>query len=400
MTKKIYEETDIQAIANAIRSKNDLTSLYKVSQMAGAINALRMAKDVLPQDDVSGAVANFPDGSDNYPVVDLTAEINPIQEGTGDPSPSNIRPISGFSSCTISRTGVNLWDEQWEVGSYNTNDGTKLNVQDRIRSKNFISVIPNSQYFIKLWTGSTFSIRLFCYDKSYNFISSPEWLQQGVITIPNNVYFITFTCASAYGTTYNNDISINYPATDTDYHAYNGETKTTNFGQTVYGGSLDLTTGILTIDRKSVDLDSLTWTYHLASGSYSDYFDTNLPNDSITGDGSIAFNGICQIYKSIPSAQIATSGYDNNVMALAANTHRFIVCDQRFNNESDLVQEFQDEGIILLYPLATPETIQLTPAQVNTILGVNNIWADCNGDVDVTYRADVDLYIQKIINEA
>lgn len=38
MSKKLYEESSIQDIANAIRNKNGSTSTYKVSEMAGAIN--------------------------------------------------------------------------------------------------------------------------------------------------------------------------------------------------------------------------------------------------------------------------------------------------------------------------------------------------------------------------
>lgn len=38
MSKKLYEESSIQDIANAIRSKNGSTSTYKVSEMAAAIN--------------------------------------------------------------------------------------------------------------------------------------------------------------------------------------------------------------------------------------------------------------------------------------------------------------------------------------------------------------------------
>lgn len=40
MAKKLYEETNIQDIANAIREKNGLSVSYKVSQMAAAIRAL------------------------------------------------------------------------------------------------------------------------------------------------------------------------------------------------------------------------------------------------------------------------------------------------------------------------------------------------------------------------
>ena len=55
-------------------------------------------------------------------------------------------------------------------------------------------------------------------------------------------------------------------------------------------------------------------------------------------------------------------------------------------------------GAEVVYALATPTTVQLTPAQVTTLLKDNNIFAD-SGDVKkLIYRADLGLYIQKLIN--
>ena len=44
------------------------------------------------------------------PLSGFTIPFLPIQSGTGDPSPSNVRPISGRSGVTAWRTGVNLFD--------------------------------------------------------------------------------------------------------------------------------------------------------------------------------------------------------------------------------------------------------------------------------------------------
>jgi hypothetical protein len=52
-------------------------------------------------------------------------------------------------------------------------------------------------------------------------------------------------------------------------------------------------------------------------------------------------------------------------------------------------------GVQLVYELATPITYQLTPQEITTLLGVNNVWSDC-GPVDVEYPADTKLYIQNI----
>ena len=48
----------------------------------------------------SGAIATF-DTSLALPLQDCTIEINAIQEGTGDPSPSNVRNIVGFTGAKI-----------------------------------------------------------------------------------------------------------------------------------------------------------------------------------------------------------------------------------------------------------------------------------------------------------
>ena len=52
-------------------------------------------------------------------------------------------------------------------------------------------------------------------------------------------------------------------------------------------------------------------------------------------------------------------------------------------------------GAQVVYPLATPITYQLTPQEVSTLLGDNNIWAD-TGDVAVEYRADPTLFARKL----
>ena len=56
-------------------------------------------------------------------------------------------------------------------------------------------------------------------------------------------------------------------------------------------------------------------------------------------------------------------------------------------------------GAQVVYELATPQTYQLTPTEVTTLLGDNTIWAD-TGDTTAEYRADTKLYISKKIAEA
>ena len=67
--------------------------------------------DILPTDTASGQIASFPDGTDLLGAKSVLVELEPIQEGTGTPSPSNIRPISGRTECVTEVSGANLFDE-------------------------------------------------------------------------------------------------------------------------------------------------------------------------------------------------------------------------------------------------------------------------------------------------
>jgi hypothetical protein len=50
----------------------------------------------------------------------------------------------------------------------------------------------------------------------------------------------------------------------------------------------------------------------------------------------------------------------------------------------------------VVYELANPYTIQLTPQQLSTLKGMNNVWSDC-GSTELSYIADTKLYIDKKI---
>ena len=50
MAQKLYEESNIQAIADAIRGKNGLTDTYKTSEMAAAITAIKSGGGDLPEE--------------------------------------------------------------------------------------------------------------------------------------------------------------------------------------------------------------------------------------------------------------------------------------------------------------------------------------------------------------
>ena len=74
MSKKLYEESDVQAIANAIRTKNGLTDTYTVSQMAAAISAIETGGGGLPEGMATGTFQCTP--------ANMTKEAS-IEHGLG-----------------------------------------------------------------------------------------------------------------------------------------------------------------------------------------------------------------------------------------------------------------------------------------------------------------------------
>ena len=250
------------------------------------------------------------------PLNKCIVDILPVQSGTGDPSPTNIRPISGWSSVNVTRCGVNLWDEEWELGIINSTTGEDEANNSYIRSKGYTRVEAN----MSVYCVTSASLRLVFYDKDKAFVGIANG-NNTVVNIPNDSKYLRFYVNNSYyGTTYKNDISINYPSSDTSYHAYNGTTANIPLGSTYYGGSLNVTTGVLTVTK----------------GYIAEYDGETLPSD-----------WIC----------------DRAVYASGTTP---------------------PTGSQVVYTLATPTTVQLTPTEVKTILGNNNIFAD-SGEVDIIY---------------
>ena len=67
----------------------------------------------------SGLIANFSDGADDLPLSELTIGIVPVQSGSGDPAPDNIRPISGWTGANVKRAGKNLLSKMTGVTNIN-----------------------------------------------------------------------------------------------------------------------------------------------------------------------------------------------------------------------------------------------------------------------------------------
>ena len=286
---------------------------------------------------------------------------------------SNICPITGHTELNLVHTGKNLWDEVWEVGTLNPNTGAEETSTTAIRSKNYSPCIPNTVYY--KYIGGNKNGQLFFYDDNKNYISRTGNSVSGTFITPSNACYMKFASYGDYGTTYKNDISINYPSTDTSYHAYNGTNTTITFPDTVYGASLDVGSGVLTIDRAIVTLDGTTnWISDTASNFR--YFDSEMTALNTTAWETNVLSNLFAKQGTFPYCQINGARKVRVV---------FSINDTSVTTVAQLQALLTQTNLQVVYPLATPTTTQLTPEQLNSILGDNNIYHDGNGQVAVTY---------------
>ena len=97
----------------------------------------------------SGDIITITDGVENTPLKSAIVNIEPVQSGSDDPSPTNIRPISGWTGCNVTRSGFNQWDEEWEVGDI-SQSATLLRYWQCQERAHYPHARENVEYFTEL----------------------------------------------------------------------------------------------------------------------------------------------------------------------------------------------------------------------------------------------------------
>lgn len=322
-------------------------------------------------------------------IKEVIAEINSIQEGSGDPSPDNIRPITGVSSVNVTRCGKNLLPMPITSGSYSNQVTITVN-----NDKSFYISKPSGSG----WT--TIPLATLMLKKgTYTLIEDDDSSENCAI----NVY-LAGTTTSLLNTRYakryvftvaeDTKVDINYSrsaaadnvltklmlfvgntATATDYEPYNGNTYLIQLDDTYYGATLDVVRGKLVVTHNVwVSNGSENW---IANSSTNGYYTTShYQNDSLTASDNGKSNYFTYKW---------SFGQQNGCMAY---TNRIQLNNTSFASVEDLQEAFNQTPLVIVYPLATPIEIQLTPQIVNNLLGLNQMYCDTNGDIEVTVSSN------------
>ena len=146
------------------------------------------------------------------------------------------------------------------------------------------------------------------------------------------------------------------------------------------------------VDRKGVTFDGSSdevWSKYGTGTRFTvDVFDYTSPTSSAIDDKLVA-NYLRTIAKS-------GQGTPTGVISGGDTGYHRIMVNVGVETIGGMRAYLTDNPLQVVYPLATPQTIQLTPTEVRTLLGTNNVWSD--GDVVVVYSADTALWIEKKLN--
>ena len=312
----------------------------------------------------------------NANAEELSMTIEPIQSGSGDPSPTNVRPISGLSEAVVTRTGKNLIEDI--LVGYNITSSGYVEVNSSY-SLGIAKVVSGQSYIATTNDGSGF-VGGFYYNKptagSVAFDNTRYVIANKQFTAPITGY-VVFRFTPDYATP-----QIEVGTTSTNYEApVTPATATITFSQTVYGGGVNFKTGEVTVTHGIVDLGTLEWAKQNTTASKWRFY-AELGSFIPVGTGELC-GFVCSTYKEVTAAQTwqGAKGISGNGLT----STNICVCDMTYTDAATFKTAMS--GVQLCYELATPTTLTLTPAELELLKGNNTISGN-GAEISIEYYPD------------
>lgn len=350
------------------------------------------------------AVASFDDGADDIPIKQMVVAVDPVQAGSGDPSPENIRPISGWTGAKVTHTGKNIFnaDVLLTLNTWAKNNGvySGMNTRPMIEFADGIvpniKFIPNTQYTFSCYFKSEEQKNTsfgFVYDDgtkaSTSFNNTTDTKISVTSTSGKNVvgFYISYGSSTRI---YLHDIMLEKGNTATAYEPYAGQVYEISFpagAGTIYGGTLTINqdgSGTLFVDKGFLSLN----TADMDNGE-------NYPGWSHSGIRALIGSGKSAIYiNQIMNVgtifSVNTQYTSNDILYLPKEygVYGYGLTETEWKAMNLTVQ--------ICVNLAEPVTYIFTSEQIKTLLGLNNVWADTGNIKKLTYRADLGLFMAKL----
>lgn len=337
-----------------------------------------------PMEETGNPVTCYPVAG--YP-LGCKASWEPTQDGSGDPSPDNIRPIKGRDSVTVTRCGENLLNPSLFQNNKYQNFNAATNYYGISNSSNYwISGIqpcsPNTTYrFNKNVEGGCF------YDEKKNVIGIVGFELTFKTPAKCAYYCINF---SSEGVPYGTPV-IATVSESTTYSPYIGQTAAMTLPHTIYGGEVDAVTGEGQETWNEITLID-TYSWFASTNQYRTFYCVDIEKITRTTveNSENAKYWKCTHFKS-GAYSYAESGNMYNTVSFQSNRKTLAIVFPGTIDElkSYLAAQYAaGTPVQVCYKLATPTSFTATGAQsIPALSGVNTLMTDADS-VTVTGRAD------------
>lgn len=390
------EITKANSIASVLNKKFKTTRGFKPKEWASASSKLT----ALQVKNASGAIASFTDGADDVPLKSCTCEIVPQQD------------LHGYANPWAPGCGSNLLDPSKVVassGAYNLNISYSNNT---IRIYGTSSNTGSSVYFTILTyadfslSGNNYVVQAFngrgtgTFKSIYGFRTSSEktiavgfdFSQSAEIDYTFEIS-VSPTSQSAYSP-YSNicpitgTTEIEVTHTDGQNPPIESETKTAALGRTVYGGSHDFISGVLSENLITKNAREYSWGTINQGGDL--YFTTVDATLKAAGSSSILR---CNYFATVNGQYLPGTPVNNTMYHAYARYYNInIYCPNIATTIEEWNTFIQNNDVIFTIPLSEANVYDLEGQEISSYLGDNNISSDVQGgNTTVEYRADIDL---------
>lgn len=344
---------------------------------------------------MTGSIVTFDDAIPFMPIEKLVAQIEPQQDLHGYDAPW----AGGAGKNLINQDGTDTSNGYVHKAYINTS-GTVSTATGDWDVMEYASVEPNTTYTLSGSTGG--SANGWCeYDSSKTMVAHGT-----ASTIP-----FTFTTGEStryvrFNRQYSTDtqVQLEKGSSATAYQPFANEcpisgrtglsgwvedeydpTEQPTFSVswqteagTVYGGNVDVVTGVLTVDRRFTTIGDES--VSVVSGSAYSNFQIVPTEGALRDNSDIVCISSAYLGKSFNGA----SASDDNIVFASGGNIRIKDTSQASKTASQYKTD--NATVQIVYKLATPQTYQLTPQQISTLLGNNTVFVD-TGDVSVTYQS-------------
>ncbi len=393
-----------------------------------------------------GTVASFSDGAE-YDAVSLIAHFEPVQEGSGDPSPVNKREIIPWTGLDIKSCSAQLTplDDIENPNEYYKPNSTRRVVYNATE-KAFIlegsagvvysnhACIPNAnQNTARLWVADT-DITITVYVE-YKNVNSPYGIRiykNGstlVRTIISNdsvwhTHAETISLAKGeyltllvYQDYYWRNLRVIFGSSANVLEPYVGATThiswQTEAGE-VFGGYVDVTRGKLVAGWYGFVLDgvnnylnsspnsdeNVAWAYDYignAGGGLSRLptsdFSIFNPAGANPAKDFVKVDKFTLVNSTPTSTGIVAPNKGRAYLRLYVTKTELSDVSSATAIRNSLREWLQSNPIQIVYRLSSPIEYDITPTAIELLKGYNNVWNSAGGNNEVQYRADTKLYI-------